>query len=200
VIINLQRTQHDNKAAKSGGLVCHARCDDVMRLLVERLGLVVPPYKRRDAVIVGHQQHGPGKAGSGGGGRGSRGGASSAAGMAAEAGAAAGAETAADGRGSGQQPASGSGSSSEDEDVSRPIPFSVYVQSSHGAKCPMPMVQAVDFAFEVWGAGDWWWVVGGGGQGLAGPGLAGLLWWQAGSADMAGRKEQLWSRFFACAG
>ena len=59
-IINLQRTQHDNKAGKSGGLVCHARCDDVMRLLVQRLQLAVPAYERRDAVLVGHQQHSAG--------------------------------------------------------------------------------------------------------------------------------------------
>ena len=91
-IINLQRTQHDAKAVKSGGLVCHARCDEVMRRLASRLRLAIPSYERRDAVAVGSVQH---------------------------------------------------------VAVGTSLPFSVHIQSSHGAKCPMPMVVAVDVSFEV---------------------------------------------------
>ncbi len=119
--------QHDNKATKSGGVVCHARCDEVMAALAAQLGLEIPPYERRDAVVVGHQQH----ASSGGGGsrgssRASNGGDSSAA----------------------EEAATGSGSDSG-RGGGPAIPFSVFVQSSHGPKCAMPMVQAVDFEFEV---------------------------------------------------
>ncbi|KAL4445407.1 hypothetical protein ABPG77_011232 [Micractinium sp. CCAP 211/92] len=126
VIVNLQRTQHDNKATKSGGVVCHARCDEVMAALAAQLGLEIPPYERRDTVVVGHQQH----ASSGGGGsrgssRASNGGDSSAA----------------------EEAATGSGSDSG-RGGGPAIPFSVFVQSSHGPKCAMPMVQAVDFEFE----------------------------------------------------
>lgn len=155
-IINLQRTQHDNKAVKSGGVVCHARCDDVMRLLVARLGLQVPPYERRDAVVVGHQQHGgtagkqaKGSAGSSNGGSGkasvpANGAASGAASRAAEPAGQAAADT---GCGDLENEAAG-GSSGSDGEGSPPPPFSVFVQSSHGPKCVMPMVQSVDFEFE----------------------------------------------------
>ena len=57
-IVNLQATQHDNKALKSGGVVIHARVDAVMRSLAAKLGLQVPPFVRQDAVAVGHQRHG----------------------------------------------------------------------------------------------------------------------------------------------
>lgn len=127
VIVNLQRTQHDNKAIKSGGLVCRARCDEVMAALAARLELDIPPYERLDAVVVGHQQH-PSSGGSRGGNGGSvRNGMTSA----------------------GNEEAGGSGSSSGSGSGSgQPIPFSVFVRSSHGPKCAMPMVQAVDFEFE----------------------------------------------------
>lgn len=168
--------QHDNKAAKSGGFACHARCDEVMRRLAQRLGLQVPRYVRRDAVVVGHQQH------SSGGGSSSRLVAGQAAGSRGTAAAAArskqrtegaadrersqsaGAAPAAvkqeeeadgeDDEGSSSGGGSGDGSSSSSSSEGsggRPavIPFSVFVQSSHGPKCPMPMVQSVDFAFDV---------------------------------------------------
>lgn len=141
VIVNLQRTQHDNKAVKSGGLVCHARCDEVMRLLARKLQLAVPPYVRRDAVVVGHQQHSSsvsselaelGLAAD-----------ASSGSLRAQQAAAGTAAAAADGVG-------GTASSSEDEGRggSVSMPFSLFVQSSHGPKCPMPMVQAVDISFE----------------------------------------------------
>ncbi|KAL4427985.1 hypothetical protein ABPG75_002074 [Micractinium tetrahymenae] len=130
-IVNLQHTQHDNKATKSGGLVCYARCDEVMAALAERLGLAIPAYERRDAVVVGHQQHASG---------GSRGGSRAKAGGSAANGSAAAAAA--------EEEAVGSGSDGDDGNGGQPIPFSVFVQSSHGAKCPMPMVQAVDFDFE----------------------------------------------------
>lgn len=124
VIVNLQETQHDRKAVKSGGLVCHARCDDVMRLLAHKLQLAVPPYVRQDSVLVGHHQH---------------------------AGSAAGAQE------QGRAAANGSCSSAEGGSISgsgsdgprAAVPFTLYVCSSHGPGCPMPMVQAVDVAFEV---------------------------------------------------
>jgi hypothetical protein len=121
-IINLQHTQHDNKAGKSGGLVCHARCDDVMRLLVQRLQLAVPAYERRDAVMVGHQQHSTG----GGEENGS------------------GCDAGVNGVSSGGGGGSGS----------LALPFSVFVHSVHGPKCPMPMVQSVEVCFEVRCRGD----------------------------------------------
>jgi mono-ADP-ribosyltransferase sirtuin 6 len=126
VIVNLQQTQHDRKAAKSGGLVCHARCDDVMRLLARKLRLAVPPYVRRDAVLVGHQQHA--------------------------------ASAAADPQDQGRAAVDGSLPSGEGGSISgcdgrggpgSAVPFTLYVQSSHGANCPMPMVRAVDISFEV---------------------------------------------------
>lgn len=170
--------QHDNKAVKSGGFACHARCDEVMRRLAQRLGLEVPRYVRRDAVVVGHQQH----SSSSGGGRaaghaaGGRGTAAVAATSNQEASepaankegsrsaAAAGAAPAAMKReesGGGEQSGStargdsstSSSSSEEEEGRAVAIPFSVFVQSSHGPKCLMPMVQSVDFAFDVSGWG-----------------------------------------------
>jgi hypothetical protein len=37
------------------------------------------------------------------------------------------------------------------------VQFSLFVQSSHGAKWPMPMVEAVDVEFKVgWQVGNWW--------------------------------------------
>ena len=49
--------QHDKRAIKSGGLVIHARCDEVMSILARELRLAVPQYCRRDAVVIGHVQH-----------------------------------------------------------------------------------------------------------------------------------------------
>jgi hypothetical protein len=54
VIINLQRTQHDNKAEKSGGLVIRAKADEVMRLLMSKLETPVPPYIREVSVNIKH--------------------------------------------------------------------------------------------------------------------------------------------------
>lgn len=176
--------QHDNKAVKSGGFACHARCDEVMRRLAQRLGLVVPRYVRRDAVVVGHQQHssssgdGGWAAGHAAGGRGTaavaptsnkeasepaanKEGSRSAAAAAAEAAPAAvkreesgrGDESGSTARGDSSTSSSSSSSSEEDEGRAVAIPFSVFVQSSHGPKCLMPMVQSVDFAFDVSGWG-----------------------------------------------
>ena len=122
--------------------MCHARCDEVMRLLARKLQLAVPPYVRRDAVVVGHQQHSSsvsselaelGLAAD-----------ASSGSLRAQQAAAGTAAAAADGVG-------GAASSSEDEGRggSVSMPFSLFVQSSHGPKCPMPMVQAVDISFEV---------------------------------------------------
>ncbi|KFM26008.1 3-isopropylmalate dehydratase [Auxenochlorella protothecoides] len=52
VIVNLQRTQHDKKALTSGGLVIHARTDDVMRGLMAGLHMQVPEYKRLDTFVL----------------------------------------------------------------------------------------------------------------------------------------------------
>ncbi len=38
----------------SGGLVIRARTDEVMRLLITKLTLPVPPYIRQDAVVIHH--------------------------------------------------------------------------------------------------------------------------------------------------
>lgn len=54
MIINLQRTQHDKKAEKSGGLVIRAKADDVMRLLMSKLETQVPPFIREVSVNVRH--------------------------------------------------------------------------------------------------------------------------------------------------
>lgn len=51
-IVNLQRTQHDRKAERSGGVALHARVDVAMEVLARRLGLVVPPYVRTDRVLL----------------------------------------------------------------------------------------------------------------------------------------------------
>lgn len=145
--------QHDNKAAKSGGLVLHARCDDIMRRLAARLGLAIPPYVRRDAVVVGHQQHSPSVPGDLAG----LGGAPAAAPPAPDA---ADDEQGSDGgaRGSSTSSSSSEGGGGGGARCAA-VPFSVFVQSPHGARCPMPMVQRVDFAFEVrleWGAVSGW--------------------------------------------
>jgi len=54
VIINLQRTQHDNKAEKSGGLVIRAKADEVMRLLMSKLETPLKKYIRQVSVNVKH--------------------------------------------------------------------------------------------------------------------------------------------------
>ena len=46
MIVNLQRTPKDKKAS----LVIHARCDAVMRRVMARLDLPIPPYNRVDTV------------------------------------------------------------------------------------------------------------------------------------------------------
>ena len=147
-----------------------------MRRLAQRLGLEVPRYVRRDAVVVGHQQHSSGGSSGAGGGAGAasgkrhQGGAGNgmdglqpaAAGAAvavkqeSKAGQTGEAEAAEGSSGSsGTSSSAGSDTSSSSSDGEggggRPaaIPFSVFVQSSHGPKCPMPMVQSVDFAFDV---------------------------------------------------
>jgi hypothetical protein len=144
-IINLQKTQHDNKAVKSGGLVCHARCDDVMRLLARKLRLEVPRFVRRDAVVIGHQQL-------------------TLDGMVCDGLAAD--DAAAQPGGSSANHAVGSvaadvavddsvvPSSCKDKDGEcngAAVTFSLFVQSSHGPTCPLPMVQAVHIAFKASG-------------------------------------------------
>ncbi|KAK9810436.1 hypothetical protein WJX72_010681 [[Myrmecia] bisecta] len=57
VIINLQKTPKDKKA----DLVIHAKCDGVLRCVVDRLKLPVPQFVRRDCVVVGHKQAKPRK-------------------------------------------------------------------------------------------------------------------------------------------
>jgi hypothetical protein len=59
VIINLQATKHDKRAEASGGLVIHARADDVMRRLFAVLAMPLPQYVRRDALMVSHKLHTP---------------------------------------------------------------------------------------------------------------------------------------------
>ena len=88
-IVNLQATQHDNKAIKSGGVVIHSQVDSVMRRLAAKLNMPFPRFVRHDAVSVGHQRHGTGSS------------------------------------------------------------FTVFVQSVHGPKCPLVMVEAAEFGFEV---------------------------------------------------
>eukprot|EP00887_Chlorella_sp_A99_P002716 scaffold6.g2716.t1 len=77
VIVNLQKTQHDNKAAKSGGLVIHARCDEASVLCSS------------DGAAGAEARNGAAK-----------------------------------------------------------LPAAVYIRSTRGPKCPMPMVDSVDFEFE----------------------------------------------------
>jgi len=52
VIINLQSTPHDKKAERSGGLVIRGRADEVMRMLMEEICHPVPPYIRKDSLLV----------------------------------------------------------------------------------------------------------------------------------------------------
>jgi NAD+-dependent protein deacetylase sirtuin 6 len=54
VIINLQRTQHDKKAEKSGGVVIRAKADDVMKRLITKLNMQLPPFVREDAICISH--------------------------------------------------------------------------------------------------------------------------------------------------
>uniref|UniRef100_A0A671EDL9 Ethanolamine-phosphate cytidylyltransferase n=1 Tax=Rhinolophus ferrumequinum TaxID=59479 RepID=A0A671EDL9_RHIFE len=49
-IVNLQWTPKDDWAA----LKLHGRCDDVMQLLMDELGLEIPPYSSYDMVHYGH--------------------------------------------------------------------------------------------------------------------------------------------------
>lgn len=46
--MNLQKTCKDRQA----DLVLHARCDDVMRMVIEALGLQLPVYERVDTYIL----------------------------------------------------------------------------------------------------------------------------------------------------
>ena len=48
VIVNLQQTPKDKKAH----LVIHAKADDVMRHVMDSLGLPVPAYRRTDTLVV----------------------------------------------------------------------------------------------------------------------------------------------------
>ncbi len=50
-ILNLQRTPKDRRAQ----LVLHSRVDTVMAALLQRLGLPLPRYERRDRLLVAHQ-------------------------------------------------------------------------------------------------------------------------------------------------
>ena len=50
-VVNLQKTAKDKKAA----LVIHAKCDEVMRLVVRHLDLKIPDYVRTDRVRVFHE-------------------------------------------------------------------------------------------------------------------------------------------------
>jgi len=54
VVVNLQKTKHDRKAVDSGGLVIHAKCDDVMSRVMSTLGMKVPKYVRRDTIVFRH--------------------------------------------------------------------------------------------------------------------------------------------------
>ena len=186
-ILDLQRTQHDGKAERSGGLVLHARCDEVMRALAARLRLQVPPdegggrlvgiawsvrkaslcpqlrptpcclpflactplqvpaFVRRDAVVVGHQQHAPSRSTSGGGSSAAKGGKSASVGSGLAALELAGGSSSV----KGSSEAAAADEADGDSGNSGPIHFSAFVQSSHGPKCRLPMVVRVDFAFEV---------------------------------------------------
>ncbi|CAG9466603.1 unnamed protein product [Pedinophyceae sp. YPF-701] len=48
VIVNLQKTPMDAFAS----LICRARADDLMRVVMRELGVPVPPFERWDAVVV----------------------------------------------------------------------------------------------------------------------------------------------------
>jgi mono-ADP-ribosyltransferase sirtuin 6 len=50
-IINLQKTPKDRRAQ----LVVHARVDGVMALLMQQLGMPIPPYTRQDRLRVRHE-------------------------------------------------------------------------------------------------------------------------------------------------
>lgn len=52
VIVNLQSTPHDKKAERSGGLVIRGRADEVMRMLMEEICHPVPPYIRKDSLLI----------------------------------------------------------------------------------------------------------------------------------------------------
>lgn len=60
-IVNLQRTQHDGRAARSGGVVVRAPTNTVLAGLARALGLALPAYERRDAVRVLVSPRGPWK-------------------------------------------------------------------------------------------------------------------------------------------
>lgn len=133
-IINLQGTKHDKKAVASGGVVIHGRTDEVMRALMAKLGMPIPPYVRQDTVVIGHTRHAPAKR------------KASASGLEEAAAAAAAADEPEPGGEAAVLDRTADGGCSSGAAV-----FSVYLQSSHGPKCPMPMVQRVEFIFEVSG-------------------------------------------------
>lgn len=126
VIINLQKTQHDNKAIKSGGLVIHARSDEVLAALMRRLGMPMPVYRRTDSVVVWHEQRA----------------AAAVARRKNRSSAGAGGQRRVEGKAEKNQ----LGTSGHSNGDSR-IPLTVYVSSTHGPKCPMPMVERVEFTF-----------------------------------------------------
>lgn len=59
--MNLQRTQHDGRAARSGGVVVRAPTDTVLTGVARALGLALPAYERRDAVRLLVSPRGPWK-------------------------------------------------------------------------------------------------------------------------------------------
>lgn len=151
VIVNLQKTQHDNKAAKSGGLVIHARCDEVMALLARKLGMELPSFRRQDAVVVGHQQHAAAGRTRAGSGRACQ--SEQAPGQQQSASGAPAAERGGTGSASssgsaGARGSDASGGASHLNGGTSGMPFTVYIRSTRGPKCPMPMVDSVDFEFE----------------------------------------------------
>ncbi len=60
-IVNLQRTKHDKKAEGSGGVVIHAKTDEVLAAVMAKLKIPIPSYVRQDSVLIGHMQHKPAK-------------------------------------------------------------------------------------------------------------------------------------------
>ena len=93
MIVNLQKTPKDKKA----NLVIHAKCDEVMQQLMNRLDISLPSFTRQDAVCVSH--------------------------------------------------AVKQAKLCHNDD--HRFSCTIHVQSIHGPKCPLPLVQQVDFGFEV---------------------------------------------------
>ncbi|KAF8062076.1 SRT1 [Scenedesmus sp. PABB004] len=123
-IINLQATPKDKRA----DVVIHAKVDEVMAVVMQQLGVAIPPFVRTDCVLLSHTL----TAGAGGAKQQQR--------QRQEGGAGDGADGGADGGGGAASSAGECGGSSWG--------FTLTIASLHGPACPLPMVASASVAFE----------------------------------------------------